>query len=180
MRLSGNCSLQHLFNTEEAKTFIIPETGFSAERPFYLSAQLLSSFESGDNRRHGKNWIDSITIDGTVFYYPYKYKLDQQDPSILTPAEIDEYLMVFRIAEQYLIRAEARAQQNNVAGAQNDLNIIRSRAGLANTNAGDLTSLTDAVLHERQTEMFTEWGHRWLDLKRTDKVDEVMSAVTST
>jgi starch-binding outer membrane protein, SusD/RagB family len=35
-----------------------------------------------------------------------------------------------------------------------------------------------AILHERQVELFTEWGHRWLDLKRTGNVNAVMSIVT--
>ncbi|HEY4197438.1 MAG TPA: RagB/SusD family nutrient uptake outer membrane protein, partial [Mucilaginibacter sp.] len=83
----------------------------------------------------------------------------------------------FRLAEQYLIRAEARSQEGNVSGAQSDLNVIRNRAGLANTTASTQTTLLTAILHERQVEMFTEWGHRWLDLKRTGTVDAVMSLV---
>jgi len=32
-------------------------------------------------------------------------------------------------------------------------------------------------LQEKKVEFFTEWGHRWCDLKRTAKVDEVMNIV---
>jgi hypothetical protein len=85
--------------------------------------------------------------------------------------------MVFRLAEQYLIRAEARAQQGNVSGSQSDLNAIRTRAGLPNTTANDKASLLTAIQHERQVEMFTEWGHRWFDLKRTGTIDAVMSVI---
>ncbi len=35
-----------------------------------------------------------------------------------------------------------------------------------------------ALYHERQVELFTEWGHRWLDLKRTKRIDAVMAPVT--
>ena len=77
-----------------------------------------------------------------------------------------------------MIRAEARAQIGNISGAQSDLNTVRNRAGLADTPAGDQASLLAAILDERRHELFSEWGHRWFDLKRTGKIDEVMSLVT--
>jgi len=82
-----------------------------------------------------------------------------------------------RLAEQYLIRAEAMAQQNKIPEAAADLNVIRSRAGLPNTTAATQSAMLAAILQERKAELFTEWGHRWLDLKRTNTVDSVMSVV---
>ena len=79
----------------------------------------------------------------------------------------------------YLIRAEARAEQGNTAGAAADLNIVRQRAGLPPTTATDPAVLLAAILHERQIEFFAEWGHRWLDLKRTGAVTSVLSAEKS-
>jgi hypothetical protein len=87
--------------------------------------------------------------------------------------------MVLRLAEQYLIRAEAHAQQKNVSGAADDLNKLRTRAGLSNTTAATQDDLLAAVAHERQTELFAEWGHRWFDLKRTGKAEEVLSTITT-
>jgi hypothetical protein len=68
--------------------------------------------------------------------------------------------------------------QNNFQGARDDLNAIRRRANLLDNTNNDQASLLTAILHERQTEMFTEMGQRWLDLKRMGKVDEVMTNVT--
>ncbi len=84
--------------------------------------------------------------------------------------------MVLRFAELYLIRAEARANQDNLEGAIDDLNEIRSRAGLPDL----LDTLTKdevllAIEKERKLELFTEWGHRWLDLKRTGRALTVLS-----
>lgn len=135
-----------------------------------ISSTLVHSFEIGDQRKI--NWIDSTSVLGTVYYYPYKYKVGT---SPLIPP-VTEHEMLFRLGEQYLIRAEARAQQGNIAGAQADLNAIRSRAGLPNTTAADKASLLAAILHERQVELFTEMGHRWLDLKRTGNIDAVMGS----
>jgi SusD family. len=50
---------------------------------------------------------------------------------------------------------------------------------IANTNPGiNQSALLNAILHERQVELFTELGQRWFDLKRTGKVNAVMTLVT--
>jgi starch-binding outer membrane protein, SusD/RagB family len=160
-------------NTEDAVAFILPVTGPNANvNPVYLSPQLLNAFEVGDLRRKGRNWVDSVIVSGNTYFFPAKYK------ATTTSGAVSEYLMVFRLAEQYLIRAEARAQQNNIGGAQDDLNKIRTRAGLPDTKASDKTSLLVAILKERQVELFSELGHRWLDLNRTGNIDAVMSGIT--
>jgi len=136
---------------------------------FPLSTSLVSAFETGDQRF--QNWVASSVTGANTAYYPYKYK-DRQ-PS--TPAE-DQ--MIFRLAEVYLIRAEAAAHINNLPQAIADINTIRTRAGLPNSTA-DVTSQTavlNAVMHERQTELFCEWGNRWFDLKRN--VTAATSAAT--
>ncbi len=156
------------WNTEDAKLFIIPTTGPSATFPVQLSNFLLNSFEIGDQRKSNGNWITSVTVGANTYFYPSKYK------SATNGAPVTEYLMVLRLAEQYLIRSEARSQLNNISGAQSDLNVIRKRAGLSNTTAIDKASLLAAILHERQVELFSEWGHRWLDLKRSGSIDAVM------
>jgi hypothetical protein len=166
-------------NTQEGSFFKLPATGpTSLGYPVYLSNNLLSSFEPNDQRK--LKWTDSVvvSISGVpkAFYFPSKYKIGQVNNAVV------EYSMVLRLAEQYLIRAEARAQQNNLGNAIADLDMIRQRAGLplvANTNSGiSQSALIDKIFHERQVELFTEWGHRWFDLKRTGKVDAVMSVVT--
>jgi len=159
-------------NTGEGRIFILPPSGPAFDFPVYLSTDILNSFESGDQRR--VHWVDSVATAGTIYYFPFKYKIG----AVTTTTQ--EYCMVLRLAEQYLIRAEARIQQNDIGGARNDLNIIRARAGLGNTSANDKPSLLAAMLQERRVELFTEWGHRWLDLKRTNTVDAVMSLVTPT
>jgi starch-binding outer membrane protein, SusD/RagB family len=170
-------------NTNDAVTFIIPATGPGGTTPFYLSNQLLSSFENNDKRALPGNWIDSLIYkpDGMAndtLFYPYKYKNNSYDDHSASPADLTEYIMVLRLSEQYLIRAEARAQQNIIEGSRDDLNMVRARAGLSGTAANDQPGLINAITHERQVELFTEWGHRWIDLKRTGTVDEVMKLVT--
>lgn len=88
-----------------------------------------------------------------------------------------EYSIIFRLSEQYLIRAEARAHLDNISGAQLDLNTIRNRAGLPNTLATSMSDLLNAIIQERQVELFAEQGHRWFDLKRTGNAGTVLSAI---
>jgi hypothetical protein len=166
--------------TEGYHFILTEEPGYN--RPTYLSSFLLEKFEAGDQRK--AKWISSFTTTPdppalpVTYYFPYKYKSStvstQQNGVYPEPSE---NLVVLRLAEQYLIRAEARAQQNKISESQSDLNIIRTRAGLANTTATTQTILLTAILHERQVELFTEWGHRWFDLKRTGAVDTVMTKV---
>ncbi|SFE98129.1 Starch-binding associating with outer membrane [Chitinophaga sp. CF118] len=158
-------------NTLTAIQFILPVSGPNSDNfSVYLSSFQMNSFEVGDQRRY--SWIDSVKAKGVTYYYPYKYKVNKADE------EVTEYQVVLRLAELYLIRAEARVEQNNISGAQADLNKIRNRAGLSDTKATAVSELLVAIQHERQTELFTEWGDRWLDLKRTGEVDAVMGIVT--
>jgi hypothetical protein len=147
----------------------------TSQPPFcYLSPELLNGFETGDLRKTA--WLDSTDYSGTIYYYPYKYKVGfaQAAPN----APVTEYYTVLRLAEQYLIRAEARAQQNKLSEAISDLNIIRTRAGLANLSPSlNQLQVLAAVAQERRVELFAEWGHRWLDLKRTGQVGAAFSTI---
>lgn len=135
-----------------------------------LSESLLNTFEPGDQRK--VNWIGTIVNGSNTWRHTFKYKESGVTSSSL------EYQVVFRLAEQYLIRAEARAQLgNNIVGAQEDLNVIRNRAGLPNTTATTKSALLDDIFHERQVELFTEQGHRWFDLKRAEKAGEVLAPI---
>lgn len=155
-------------NTWDAYNFIIGASGPDKGTNFgaYLSSSLMNSFEPNDQRT--QNWIGNTTFGGVTYYYPYKYKL--------TTGAVKEHLMILRLAEQYLIRAEARVNEGNIGGAQTDLNTIRARAGLPATTDSTQAALLADILHERRVELFAELGHRWLDLKRTGAIDSTMTA----
>ncbi len=83
----------------------------------------------------------------------------------------DDYFHHIRLAEVFLIRAEARARiGTNLAGAAADLNVVRTRAGLPNTTAATQSDLLDAILQERRVELAHE-GHRLFDLRRYGRLD---------
>ncbi|WP_170164494.1 RagB/SusD family nutrient uptake outer membrane protein [Sinomicrobium pectinilyticum] len=152
--------------TNEGYYFNLP-SGYNA-----LREEFLNEFEPNDIRKD--EWI---RLDVSSFLAPYKYKVSAPG------ANRSEYSTVFRLAEQYLIRAEARAHQNKLGDAIADVDVIRQRAGLAliaDSNPGiGQQDLLDVILQERRLELFTEWGHRWLDLKRTGRATTVLSVLKS-
>lgn len=79
-------------------------------------------------------------------------------------------IIIFRLAEMYLIRAEANL---GTAAGLADINAVRTRSGAAPV----VEASEDVLLNERFVELFAE-GHRWFDLIRTDNVVPVMSSVT--
>jgi len=85
-------------------------------------------------------------------------------------------IYLIRIAELYLIRAEARAKKSSpdLTGAIADLNAIRRRAEIADyAGAQDAVSVIQAIEDERRVEFAFE-PHRWYDLVRTERAGEVL------
>lgn len=154
-------------NTREAEQLIIQNV---PGQTYALTDDLLASFEDGDQRFD--YWVGSVSNeDNTInLFYAHKYKAGLSATASL------EYSILFRLAEQFLIRAEARAHLGDILGSKSDLNVIRSRAGLPDITVITISDLLNAIFQERRIELFTEQSHRWFDLKRIGKLNEVMSA----
>lgn len=123
---------------------------------------LLAAFETGDTRR-------TATIGGPVSgrYYGRKYfRIENGDDNVI----------LLRLAEMYLIRAEANARLNaDPAVVRADIDIVRQRAGLPPLPA-TLTAQADllsAILRERRVELALE-GHRFFDLRRFGQAQQVL------
>lgn len=156
-----------VYNTYQGNVFILntaPPTNVALRQDF------VAGFEAGDGRR--AFWVGQRnSSQNQTFYFPFKYKQYSTSTSSL------EYSVVLRVEELYLIRAEAYMIRGQHALALNDLNAIRTRAGLPSlTSNGDAVVLTSALVRERRSELFTEFGHRFYDLRHYGLLDEVMSA----
>ncbi len=136
------------------------------------SDSLIHAYDSSDPRLDA--WLPVVAAQGggtirTV--KKYKYSLFDYNDATAEDAQDDIFM---RLAELYLIRAEARAQQNNVSGAVDDINTVRNRA-----KAKAIASATkDDVLKKVETERVLELcfeGRRWFDLVRWGTVDQVFT-----
>lgn len=170
-------------NTWDGNILIIrtsPVTGYPG---LALSASQMDVL-AGDKRQ--ASWTDLFAADGTTYPYPFKYKVYQAAGNSPTT----EHTMVLRLAEQYLIRAEARAMQGRISGTDGgvaDINAVRSRAEQTGVSATTLPEFMLALERERRLELFTEMGHRWFDIKRwkgfsntaITRADEIMPAIAA-
>lgn len=153
-------------NTLDAKSFIFTSVPPPSRT---LNETLVSTFEISDLRK--TNWVKAVTNGTNTVHHAFKYKLNNDTSTSM------EYSILFRLEEMYLIRAEANAELNLLDLSATDLNSIRNRAGLEDTNALTKDELLTAILEERKLEFFTELGHRFFDLKRTGLLNSVLSGV---
>lgn len=155
------------YNTNIGR-IIIPSSTANVLPDYCLAEGLIQTFSVNDQRL--LHWVGKRTVNDQEYYFPYKYKIQ-------IGSNLAEYLVMFRLAEQYLIRAEARMHLANLKGSLDDLNIIRNRAGLENLATFSKEETLEAIAQERRHEFMAEWGHRWFDLKRTGKINEVLKPI---
>lgn len=145
-QLAGNA-------TPEATFYFFED---AAPHAYALTEDLVSSFSDADMRK--QQWMIPVTVGGTTWYRVAKYQNIADNTN--------EYSIVFRMGEVYLLLAEALVQQGQTTAALPYINAIRTRAGLLPLSNGSAEELLDVILQESRHEFFTEGGHRFLDLKR--------------
>ena len=126
------------------------------------SESLAQAFDPADSIRLAA----SIAKDKDGFLYCNKYTelIEGSDP-----------VLVIRLAEMFLIKAEALAYTNgDIEEIRDNIDVIRTRAGLAPTTAATYDELKLAIENERRFEFAFE-GHRWFDLVRTKRAVAVLN-----
>jgi starch-binding outer membrane protein, SusD/RagB family len=101
---------------------------------------------------YGNKYLGTVTIQGTQRYS-------------------DNNIIVYRLADVKLMKAEALIKTNDVPSAMTIVNEIRSRAGLSAISASSQNDALNKLLNERRKEFAFE-GKRWYDLLRTNKILE--------
>lgn len=164
-------TMSNLFSENNYDGVMLRFKSWNNNRPDYVvTDELLAAFEAGDLRR--ADWIsEEADSGGEVFPMANKYKIQYGTSN----AKKEEHLTVLRLAEMYLILAEALAQQDQLSDAVDALDYVRDRAGVSlRKDEGPTYSKTqvlDWILDERQRELCFEMGHRWFDLIRSGRAD---------
>jgi hypothetical protein len=154
-----------LFNEQDGNRlaeYFFP-TSLGGRYEFAPSENLISSYtEQGDDRL-------SASISGNP---PYCIKY----PDMVTMAN---NVYCLRLAELYLIRAEAETRINgSKQSIRNDINILRNRASLPSIETDDYNALLQEIENEHRREFAFE-GHRWFELVRTGRAIEIIPTVTN-
>jgi hypothetical protein len=148
------------------------------------SLDLYNAYEAGDVRRDATiiksgqvlwdGWQTSnIAPNARYNYKSYVSKLveswGKQDN------ETNKNLRILRYGDLLLIAAEAYNELGDTSKALKYMNMVRNRAGLANTNTTTKTDIRTAIWKERRVEMAMEHD-RVFDLRRTKQAGTVMRA----
>jgi len=142
--------------------------GFSSGVPRYYAASdnLISIFSDNDERK--EKWLTPVVSNQKNYYKIDKYQT-------LT-ANTDEYSIVFRIQEAYLLLAEVLAEENKIEESLFYINQIRQIAGLSLLSGSiSQNQLKNEISIEYQREFFSERGIRFLNLKRNNKLDSLLN-----
>ncbi|MCK4923295.1 MAG: RagB/SusD family nutrient uptake outer membrane protein [Bacteroidales bacterium] len=115
------------------------------------------------------NWDREIELSPSFQPYldwPYSSKFDHSDPINPTSTESNKDAPYLRLAETYLIKAEAELLLGKTGSAANTINVLRNRANASDITAGEVD--IDFILDERSRELIFE-EHRRYTLLRTGK-----------
>jgi hypothetical protein len=154
--------LQYSIDHSNLQAFWFFTATLSGRWGYAPSLGLYNAFEPGDARRDA-----SIGIDASGRRYCNKY---------FRIALGDDNVIVLRLPEMYLIRAEANARLGaDPTLVRDDIDVVRNRAGLADlpTTITTEADLLNAILQERRVEYAFE-GHRFWDLRRIGVAQTVL------
>ena len=135
-----------------------------------LHSDLVTAFETmGDNVRAYSSYI-TVTDRSLISTPAYGYSDNEPISHVYKLGRVGEFtngtnIMLLRLADVILLRAEALNQLGNTGEAITLLNQVRARVELAPTTATSKADVAKAILDERRLELFMENSRYW-DLKR--------------
>lgn len=162
--------IQYDYNLGQTNDFI---KWFSTQRKYSFSLNTFELYEEtlelGDIRGDGASISDSKS---KIWKYLGLYIDETTTAERASSTENDQNYIVYRLADIYLMKAEALTMQGDFQGAANLVSQIRQRAGIEELMTAPSTELDmlKLIMDERARELFAE-GKRWFDLLRIAKRD---------
>ncbi len=171
----------------EAKDKYRLQFAFGGDIPVYTSGDMATAVPTEGGKAvsdvYGDNRYSDAKIEGRRSYPGIKKFLDDQVNETYSSLTYDispRDIMVLRLAEMYLIKAEAEMQtgDKNAINTLNDLRAKRAIAGADNSIQkvyGESSVTIETILRERALELCGEF-QRWFDLKRTHTLIDYVKA----
>jgi starch-binding outer membrane protein, SusD/RagB family len=103
------------------------------------------------NTKYLGNQIDSLWV--YFAFAHYKTYVEELNPTARPMGGVGDWY-VFRLAETYLLRAEAYFWKDQPGPAASDINVVRERANAIPISAGEVT--LDFIMDERARELYIE------------------------
>ena len=163
----------------EAKDKYRLQFAFGGDIPVYTSGDPATALPTEGGKAvsdvYGDARYKSEKIEGRRSYPGIKKFLDDQYKEEYPTFDVSyRDIMVLRLAEMYLIKAEAElATGGNALATINQLRAARAIAGKDNSISGSVD--IETILKERALELCGEY-QRWFDLKRTHKLIDHVKA----
>lgn len=133
---------------------------------YYAQKYLDEIYPPGEPDIRRRDWYEDIYSTTGKFWLKKFSNIFQNENN---STSVDDSQIVFRLADAYLLLAEAYANVDRSEDAKNTLNVIRRRAGATVFSGGSTEDLKKAIWHERCKELIGE-GHFSYDMIRTRNV----------
>ncbi len=135
------------------------------------SHTLVKAYANNNDKQRVASTITRANVGWADTYwsstnYPFCYKMRDTNGN--------QNFYIARLADILLLKAAALANKGDITGAMSQVNIIRTRAGIASISASNQSDAFNKILEERLMELAFE-GDRWFDLKRMGKAIEFLS-----
>ncbi|MFC0772068.1 RagB/SusD family nutrient uptake outer membrane protein [Terrimonas alba] len=141
------------------------QTSGNGQGAYQISALSKGLFTNSSDKRIPFTWVTERQNSGSKISWITKYPGTKYSDDRIS----DNDIIIYRLADLLLMKAEAYAALDNITMAIENLNKVRNRAGIGDyAGAADKVSVEKEILDERGRELFFE-NKRWYDLVRFHK-----------
>jgi hypothetical protein len=150
-----NWVLNSLYSTTDMRN-----SKYNLKRDYYYNNPTFAKFGQ-------KVDINDPAVNTERFIVPQTNKWNQYDPKDPFGSAMIKDIIIMRLGETYLLKAEAQFKQGKLPEAAITINILRSRANATPISGSDVT--LDFILDERARELLAEENRR-MTLMRTGQL----------
>lgn len=149
-------------------------TNFSYGHTIVPTLDMIQAYEVDDLRKDASLADSLLAADGNYATYEEKYIRKFYDPTAELQFDGGINVLPLRYSDVLLMYAEALNETGKTTEAHDFLNMVRDRAGLGSLSGLSKPEFALALESERRVEFLAE-GHRWFDLVRTGRAQEIIN-----